>query len=87
MERWTFLIIAAEDGSPSQIRMILRDGADESAWPAVQVKVDGTEVPVDDAAKDYEAPEWKAVEIFEQGGGSKARWEELKESLRARAAS
>lgn len=87
MERWTFLIIAAADGSASQIRMTLRSGADPASWPTLQVGVDGTEVPVDTAEKDYEAPEWKAKELFSAGGGSDARWEQLKESLRSRVVS
>lgn len=82
MERWTFLILAAADGSPSQIRIHLRDGDDPARWPALQVRVDGSEVPVDDVAKDYEAPEWKARQIFAAGGGSDERWEQLKERLR-----
>ena len=84
MERWTFLILAADDGSPKGIRMILRAG-DEAGWPRLQVAIDGTEVAVDDEPHDYEAPEWKAQQLFEAGGGSGDRWEELKESLRAQA--
>jgi hypothetical protein len=83
MERWTFLILSAEDGSPEQIRMIMKSGDDPAGWPRAQVAVDGTEVEVDEVEKDYEAPEWKAIEIFETGGGDRTRWEELKHSLRA----
>jgi hypothetical protein len=86
MERWTFLIIADDSGQAAQIRMILRVGDDPAGWPSLQVAVDGTEVPVDDAEKDYEAPEWKAVELFTAGGATQGRWEELKDQLRARAA-
>jgi hypothetical protein len=82
MERWTFLILAAPDGSASQIRMFLRDGDDPAAWPVLQVGVDGREVPVDDVAKDYEAPEWKALQLFEEGGGSADAWDSLKQRLR-----
>ncbi|MCB1251137.1 MAG: hypothetical protein R2699_12335 [Acidimicrobiales bacterium] len=85
MERWRFHIIAGDGGEPIAIRMYLRTGDDESAWPAVQVAVDGTEVPLDDVAIDYEAPEWKAIQIMTAGGGSEARWEALKEQLRAQA--
>jgi hypothetical protein len=85
MERWTFLILADPSGEPSQIRLYLRAGADESTWPVVQVAVDGTEVPVDEAAKDYEAPEWKALEIFRANGGTEERWEALKNRLRGEA--
>jgi hypothetical protein len=81
MEKWTFLILAADDGSPNGIRMTLRAGDDESAWPRLQVGADGAEVPVDDRAHDYEAPEWKAQQLF---AGSDAQWEGLKEKLRAR---
>jgi hypothetical protein len=84
MERWTFLIIADGAGDAAQIRMVLRAGDDPSSWPTLQVAVDGTEVPVDDAEKDYEAPEWRAVELFTAAGGGQARWDELKDHLRAR---
>lgn len=83
MERWTFLILADPEGEPNQIRVYLRAGDDESRWPVVQVTVDGAEVPVDDAAKDYEAPEWKALEIFRANGGTEERWEALKNRLRS----
>ncbi len=86
MERWTFLIIADDSGQAAQIRMFLRVGDDPANWPALQVAVDGTEVPLDDAEKDYEAPEWKAVELFTAAGASTGRWEDLKDQLRARVA-
>jgi hypothetical protein len=85
MERWTFLILSAADGSASQIRLFLRAGEDAAAWPVLQVAVDGSEVPVDEVAKDYEAPEWKALELFREGGGTEERWEALKDRLRAEA--
>jgi hypothetical protein len=85
MERWTFLIIADGGGSPSQIRIVLRAGDDEAAWPRTQVTVDGREVPVDDAAHDYEAPEWKAVQILDgaMGGGGELRLQQIKDGLRS----
>jgi hypothetical protein len=82
MERWTFLILADDDGAARQIRMFLRAGDDPAAWPVLQVGVDGTEVPVDEAAKDYEAPEWKALQLFNGGGGTEQGWEALKQRLR-----
>ncbi len=82
MERWTFLVIAAPDGEPAQIRVRLRTGDDDAAWPTAQVALDGTEVPPDEVAHDYEAPEWKAAELLEGGGGA-ARLEQLKEGLRS----
>ncbi|WP_208028083.1 hypothetical protein [Rhabdothermincola sediminis] len=85
MERWTFLILADEQGEAEQIRIFLRRGDDPAAWPCLQVALDGTEVPVDTVQKDYEAPEWKALELFTAGGGSPQRWEELKDKLRAQA--
>jgi hypothetical protein len=85
MERWTFLVLADDDGTPKQIRMFLRAGNDESAWPSLQVGMDGVEVPVDETPKDYEAPEWKALELFTGGGGTPEGWEILKERLRDRA--
>ncbi len=83
MERWTFNMIAGEDGKEKQVRMILRAGDDPSTYPTVQVGMDGTEVGVDDAEVDYEAPEWKAIQLFTAGGGSQQRWDDLKEQLRA----
>lgn len=83
MERWTFIILAGPDGAASGIRVTLRAGDDESRWPELQVTVDGTEVPVDDQPRDYEAPEWKAKQILTAGGGSEARFDELKNKLRS----
>jgi hypothetical protein len=83
MDRWTFLILAGDDGAPVQMRIFLRAGDDPSRWPVVQLRVDGTPVPVDDVAKDYEAPEWKALEIFRNHGGTDADWDAIKRSLRA----
>jgi hypothetical protein len=83
MEKWTFLVMAAADGSPDGLRIILRDGADEATWPRLQVGADGAEVPVDDRPHDYEAPEWKAQQLF---GGSDRQWDALKERLRSEAA-
>jgi hypothetical protein len=87
MERWTFLIIADDGGAPSQIRILLRAGDDEAAWPSAQLALDGTEVEVDQAAHDYEAPEWKAVQILDggMGGGAEARLQQVKDGLRSRA--
>jgi hypothetical protein len=85
MERWTFLVLADERGEPDQLRILLRAGEDEAAWPSVQVALDGTEVPVDDRVKDYEAPEWKALQLFTAGGGTESAWEGLKDRLRAQA--
>ncbi len=85
MERWTFLVIADEAGKAHQLRLILRAGDDPSAYPASQVLLNGTKVPVDDVEKDFEAPEWKAIQIFTGGGGSEVLWEELKDELRAMA--
>jgi hypothetical protein len=87
MERWTFLIIAGDGGSPSQIRVILRAGDDESSWPRAQLALDGTAVAVDDVAHDYEAPEWKATQILDggMGGGGEARLQQVKDGLRTKA--
>lgn len=84
MERWTFLVLAGADGAPSGMRITLRAGDDESAWPVLQVTVDGNEVPVDDQPRDYEAPEWKAEQILEAGGAAKSRFGELKDKLRSK---
>ena len=86
MERWTFLVIPDEGGAAKQIRMTLRTGDDASSWPTLQVGLDGVEVPVDDAEKDFEAPEWRAVQLFTGGGGTESGWESLKERLRSDAA-
>lgn len=80
MERWSFLVLAGEDGSATGFRIVLRAGDDESGWPKTQCGLDGAEVPVDDSPHDYEAPEWKAQQIFQ---GGEARWEALKDKLRA----
>ncbi len=85
MERWTFNMIAGEDGREKEVRMILRAGDDPGAYPILQVGLDGVEVPVDDAPVDYEAPEWKAQQLFSAGGGSKDLWEDLKDQLRQEA--
>jgi len=82
MERWTFNMIAGPDGREAQVRMILRAGDDPSAYPVLQVGLDGDEVDLDDAPVDYEAPEWKAKQLFAAGGGGEDRWEDLKDQLR-----
>lgn len=86
MERWTFNMIAGPDGKEKQVRMILRAGDDPATYPTLQVGVDGVEVPVDDAEVDYEAPEWKATQLFNAGGGSQDLWDDLKDKLRAQVA-
>lgn len=87
MERWTFLMIAGPDGSTHQIRILLRAGDDPTAWPALQIAMDGTEVPLDEVAHDYEAPEWKATQELDagMGAGAAARIVQVKETLRDRA--
>lgn len=83
MERWTFNMIAGPDGSEHQVRIILRAGDDPAGHPALQIGLDGTEVPVDDAAVDYEAPEWKALQLFMAKGGTQEQWDDLKDELRS----
>ena len=83
MERWTFNMIAGADGREAQVRMILRVGDDPAAYPTLQVGLDGVEVELDDAPVDYEAPEWKARQLFDAAGGDEERWEDLKDQLRA----
>jgi hypothetical protein len=85
MERWTFLILADPAGEPIQIRVFLRAGEDEARWPVAQIGVDGSDVPVDRVVKDYEAQEWKALEIFRANGGTEDRWEAVKNRLRTEA--
>lgn len=85
MERWTFLILADPAGEPIQIRVFLRAGEDQTRWPVAQIGVDGSEVPVDEADKDFEAPEWKALEIFRANGGTEGGWDALKNRLRREA--
>jgi hypothetical protein len=86
MERWTYLMIAGPDGATTQIRVILRAGDDPAAWPALQIGLDGAEVPLDEVAHDYEAPEWKAIQVLDEGmgGGGATRLDQLKEALRSR---
>jgi hypothetical protein len=85
MERWTFHMIAGPDGREAQVRMFLRAGDEPDRYPRLQVRIDGVEVPVDDAPVDYEAPEWKAMQLFNAAGATNERWEELKDTLRAQA--
>jgi len=83
MDRWWFRMIAGPDGSEAQIRVILRTGEDETSFPAIQVCLDGSEVPVDDAPVDYEAPEWKAKQLYAAGGGGgDAAWADLLDRVR-----
>lgn len=82
MERWSFLVLASGDGSPKGFRVVLRAGDDETRWPRMQIGLDGTEQPLDDEQHDYEAPEWKAKQIF---AGGESVWESLKDKLRAQA--
>ncbi len=86
MERWTFLMIAGPDGAATQLRVFLRAGDDPAAWPGAQLALDGTDMPVDDVAHDYEAPEWRAAQELDigMGGGGPARLEQVKAGLRAR---
>jgi hypothetical protein len=83
MERWTFHMIAGPDGREAQVRMFLRAGDDPARYPRLQVRLDGVQVALDDAPVDYEAPEWKAAQLFNAAGGSDQRWDELKNALRA----
>jgi 2-polyprenyl-6-methoxyphenol hydroxylase-like FAD-dependent oxidoreductase len=83
MERWTFHMIAGADGAESQVRITLRAGSDPSTYPRLQVGLNGVEVALDAAPVDYEAPEWKALQLFTAAGSSADRWEELKGKLRA----
>jgi hypothetical protein len=84
MERWTFLIIAGPDGSPVQVRIFLRAGDDASAWPAAQLALDGTEVPVCESDHDFEAPEWKAAQLLDgaASGSGQAQIDRVKDRLR-----
>jgi hypothetical protein len=88
MERWTYLVIAGPDGGAAELRVLLRSGEEPAGWPAAQIGVDGTDRPVDAAAHDYEAPEWKAVQLLDEGMGSggAARLDQVKGRLRSQAA-
>ncbi len=88
MERWTFLVIAGPDGAATQIRVLLRAGDDPGGWPAAQIGLDGSDQPVDEVAHDYEAPEWKAVQLLDgtMGTGGAARLDQVKSRLRSQAA-
>lgn len=85
MERWTFHMIAGPDGREAQVRVFLRAGDDPARYPRLQVRLDGVQVPLDDAPVDYEAPEWKVVQLFTAGGGTEEQWEQLKSALRGQA--
>lgn len=81
-DRWWFHMIAGPDGGEVQVRVVLRRGDDESAFPSLQLGLDGTEVPVDDAPVDYEAPEWKVAQLLDAaGGGGQSTLDGFKERL------
>jgi hypothetical protein len=88
MERWTYLVIAGPQGEAAQLRIMLRVGDEPTAWPAAQIGVDGADQPVDRATHDYEAPEWKAVQLLDEGmgAGGAARLDQVKGRLRSQAA-
>jgi hypothetical protein len=88
MERWTYLVIAGPAGEAAQVRVMLRAGEDPGAWPAAQIALDGSDQPVDQAAHDYEAPEWKVAQLLDQtmGAGGAARLDQVKGRLRTQAA-
>jgi hypothetical protein len=88
MERWTYLVIAGPDGGAEQLRVVLRRGDDPATWPAAQIGIDGSDRPTDDRSHDYEAPEWKAAQLLDQGmgQGGAARLDQVKGRLRNRAA-
>ncbi len=88
MERWTYLVIAGPDGGAKQLRVLLRRGDDPAAWPVAQIGLDGSDRPTDEQAHDYEAPEWKAVQLLDQGmgQGGAARLDQVKGRLRNHAA-
>ena len=85
MERWTFHMIAGGDGREHQVRITFRSGDDPARHPRLQTGLDGVEVPLDQAPVDYEAPEWKAKQLYTEGGGTPEGWEALKDRLRAKA--
>ena len=84
MERWTFLIIAGPDGAPVEVRVFLRAGDDEARWPSAQIALDGREVAVDEAAHDFEAPEWRVAQLLAAAGGQDVV-DRVKDRLRAAA--
>jgi hypothetical protein len=67
-ERWTYTVISDhQGGTPIELRVSLEDrDADKRA--TIQITVAGVQVDVDDKARDYEAPEWKAKQIITDGG-------------------
>ncbi len=82
-DRWNYLMIAGDGGAEAQVRIKLED-LGSGATATVQLAVDGSEVPVDDAPVDYEAPEWKAKKILAGGGIDDARFEAIKRDVRSR---
>jgi hypothetical protein len=84
-ERWTYTVIADPPGSdPIELRVTLED-RDAAKRATVQITVAGVQVDVDDRARDYEAPEWKAREILTAGGvqGIDTYLDALKDHLRS----
>lgn len=69
-EKWTFTVIATEPGGdPTELRVSLED-REINKEATIQITVAGEQVDVDDKPRDYEAPEWKAKHILQEGGVS-----------------
>lgn len=88
-ERWTYTVIADQPGgTPIEMRVTLED-RDTGTKATVQVAVSGSQTTVDDKPRDYEAPEWKAKQIFSEGGVAdvEAYLEALQNHLRSAIAS
>lgn len=82
-ERWNFLMIAGEDGVEAQVRFKVED-LSSGASVVVQFDADGTEVALDEAPVDYEAPEWKAKKVMAEKGVDQSRFEALKREVKGR---
>jgi hypothetical protein len=87
-ERWTYHILSDPDRKPTGFRITLSDrDADQQA--IIQLTVVGEQVVVDDEEQDYEAMEWKVLEILDtarEQDDAKALLQAVKDHLRAQLA-
>jgi hypothetical protein len=84
-ERWTYTVISDEPGGTAIELRVSLENRDIDKKATIQVAVSGDQVDVDDKPRDYEAPEWKATQILDEGGvaDTATYLEALKEHLRA----
>jgi hypothetical protein len=67
-EKWTFLILSDEAKNPTGIRITLED-RDSGRQASMQLTHAGEEAELTAEAHDYEAMEWKVIQIIDAGRG------------------